>query len=63
MKPSISMGAGIYVRLLEMLGQLALFINCILVYYTSKATMKWLQKNKYVGKFFTKKVKGKADEF
>jgi hypothetical protein len=45
MEPSISMGAGIFLTLLEMMGFISVFVNTALIYFTSPKTkeqiMKW----------------------
>lgn len=38
MEPSISMGAGIFLTLLEMMGFISVFVNTALIYFTSPKT-------------------------
>lgn len=38
MEPSISIGAGIFLTLLELMGIVSVFVNSLLIYYTSPKT-------------------------
>lgn len=43
--PSISMGAGIFLDLLELMGVVSVFVNTALIYFTSPITKKYFETN------------------